>query len=43
MNSKLRKYLTVAALGLAGGAIYFLPYIKYVYYDAQVAAMGISR
>ena len=43
MNSKLRKYLTVAALGLAGGAIYFLPYIKYVYYDAQVAAMGISN
>ena len=43
MNSKLRKYLTVAALGLAGGAIYFLPYVKYVFYDAQIAAMGISN
>lgn len=43
MNSKMRKYLTVAALGLAGGAIYFLPYIKYVFYDAQIAAMGITN
>ncbi|MDO5391309.1 MAG: MFS transporter [Eubacteriales bacterium] len=43
MNSKLRKYLTVLALGLAGGSIYFLPYIKYVFYDAQIAAMGISN
>lgn len=43
MNSKLRKYLTVLSLGLAGGSIYFLPYIKYVFYDAQIAAMGISN
>ncbi len=43
MNTKLRKYLTLAALGLAGGAIYFLPYVKYVFYDAQIAAMGITN
>ena len=43
MTAKLRKYLTVLALGLAGGSIYFLPYIKYVFYDAQIAAMGISN
>lgn len=43
MNSKLRKYLTIITLGLAGGSIYFLPYIKYVFYDAQIAAMGISN
>lgn len=43
MNPKLRKYLTIAALGLAGGTIYFLPYIKYVFYDAQIAAMGINN
>jgi len=43
MNSKLRKYLTIAALGLAGGTIYFLPYIKYVFYDAQIAAMDINN
>lgn len=43
MNSKLRKYLTIIALGLAGGSIYFLPFIKYVFYDAQIAAMGINN
>lgn len=43
MNSKMRKYLTVIALGLAGGSIYFLPYVKFVFYDAQIASMGISN
>ena len=43
MNSKLRKYLTVIALGLAGGSIYFLPYVKFVFYDAQIASMGINN
>ena len=43
MNSKLRKYLTIIALGLAGGSIYFLPYIKYVFYDAQISTMGITN
>lgn len=43
MNSKIRKYLTVIALGLAGGSIYFLPYVKFVFYDAQIASMGISN
>lgn len=43
MNSKIRKYLTIVALGLAGGSIYFLPYIKFVFYDAQIASMGITN
>lgn len=43
MNPKLKKYLTVATLGLAGGSIYFLPYIKYIFYDAQIASMGITN
>ncbi len=43
MDSKLKKYLTIAALGLAGGSIYFLPYIKYIFYDAQIASMGITN
>ncbi len=43
MNAKLRKYITIIALGISGGAIYFLPYIKYVFYDAQVQAMGINN
>lgn len=42
-QSKIRKYLTVFALGLAGGSIYCLPYIKYILYDAQIAVMGISN
>ena len=43
MESKARKYLTIIALGLAGGSIYFIPYVKYVLYDAQLAAMGINN
>ena len=43
MKPNLRKYLAVLSLGLAGGSIYFLPYIKYVFYDAQIASMGISN
>lgn len=42
-NNKLRKYLAIIALGIAGGSIYLLPYIKYSFYDAQIAAMGISN
>ena len=43
MESKARKFLTIIALGLAGGSIYFIPYVKYVFYDAQIAAMGINN
>ena len=43
MESKARKYLTIIALGLAGGSIYFIPYVKYVFYDAQIAALGINN
>lgn len=43
MSSKVRKYLTIIALGLAGGSIYFLPYIKFVFYDAQIESMGITN
>lgn len=41
--SKFRKYATIVALGFAGGTIYLLPYIRYTFYDAQVAAMGITN
>ncbi|SHI33277.1 Sugar phosphate permease [Dethiosulfatibacter aminovorans DSM 17477] len=43
MNSKFSKYLLIVTLGLAGGSIYFLPYIKYVFYDAHIACMNISN
>lgn len=43
MNSKLRKYLSILALSAAGGSIYLIPYIRYVFYDHQIAAMGITN
>lgn len=43
MNSIFKKYVTIVALGICGGSIYFLPFIKYVFYDAQVQAMGITN
>jgi hypothetical protein len=42
-ESKSSKYLTLFALGIAGGCIYILPYIKYTFYDAQMAAMNITN
>ncbi|MCG8483328.1 MAG: MFS transporter, partial [Clostridia bacterium] len=43
MNEKRRKYLSVLALSLSGGSIYLIPYIRYVFYDHQIAAMGITN
>ena len=41
--SKLRKIITVLILGVAGGSIYLVPFIRYVFYDRQLAAMGITN
>ena len=38
-----KKYAAIVALGFAGGTIYLLPYIRYTFYDAQIAAQGISN
>lgn len=43
MNSSLRKYLTILALSFAGGSIYTLPYLKYIFYDTQLEVMGINN
>lgn len=43
MNPTLRKYLTLIVLGFSAGAIYCLPYIKYVFYDAMLDVMHISN
>ncbi|MBR0599150.1 MFS transporter [Sinanaerobacter chloroacetimidivorans] len=43
MESKKRKYLSILALSAAGGSIYLIPYIRYVFYDHQIAAMGITN
>ena len=41
--SKGRIFITLCALGAAGGSIYIIPYIKYVFYDQQLNVMGISN
>jgi MFS family permease len=43
MNDKAKKYLAIFALGISGASIYLLPYIKYIFYDQQIAAMGITN
>jgi nitrate/nitrite transporter NarK len=42
-ESKLIKYLQIVALGIAGGSIYLIPYVRYVFYDWQIEAMGITN
>ncbi|MGQ9558239.1 MAG: MFS transporter [Desulfurispora sp.] len=41
--SNSRKYLTLLALSLSGGSIYFLPYLKYVFYDPVLQVMNINN
>ncbi|MGH0054046.1 MAG: MFS transporter [Sphaerochaetaceae bacterium] len=41
--SKLSKYLAILALGTAGGSIYLIPYIRYVFYDWQLEALAITN
>lgn len=43
MNAKFKKYIIIIVLGLAGGSIFFLPYIKYIFYDAHIACMDINN
>lgn len=43
MSDKARKYLAIIALGVSGGSIYLIPFIKYVFYDQQIAAMGMTN
>lgn len=43
MSDKVRKYLTILALSISGGSIYLIPFIKYVFYDYQIEAMGITN
>jgi len=43
MNNKFRKYMAILALGISGGSIYLLPYIKYIFYNQQIEAMGITN
>ena len=38
-----RKLLMLMALGFSGGTMYLYPYIRYVFYDWQLEAMGLSN
>ncbi|MFS0780264.1 MFS transporter [Bacillus sp. 1P06AnD] len=42
MNKKIKSILTIVVLGMAGGSIYCLPYLKYVFYDQMINTMHIS-
>lgn len=43
MNTTVHKYLTIFVLSLAGGSIFTLPYLKYVFYDTQLEVMNITN
>jgi MFS family permease len=40
---KSNKFLALFALGMVYGTMYNLPYIKYIFYDAMIEAMGITN
>lgn len=42
-TSKVKKYLAIMALGIAGGTIYVLPYIRGTFYDGFMAAMDVTN
>ncbi len=42
-TSRGNKIIQILALGVAGGSIYLIPYVRYVFYDWQMGAMGISN
>lgn len=43
MNIKPANLITIIVLGMAGGSIYCLPYLKYVFYDQMILNMGITN
>lgn len=42
-ESRMKKIISILALGVAGGSIYLIPYIRYIFYDWQMQAMGITN
>lgn len=41
--SRASKFLAILSLGVAGGSIYLIPYIRYVFYDWQLEALSITN
>lgn len=43
MNKTVRKWVLILAMGMLYASLYLLPYIRYVFYDALVAASGFTN
>lgn len=43
MNQKVRYYLSLLALGMGGSTIWLLMYIRYVFYDPMLEALGCTN
>ena len=43
MNKKARYYLSLLALGMGGSTIWLLMYIRYVFYDPMLEALGCTN
>lgn len=41
--SKFKLYATLVSLGIAGGSIFMIPYIKFVFYDLQLQVTGMTN
>ena len=43
MNKNARYYLSLLALGMGGSTIWLLMYIRYVFYDPMLEALGCTN
>ena len=43
MNNKARYFLSLLALSMGGASIYLLMYVRYVFYDSMIAALGCTN
>ena len=41
--SKAKVYASLISLGCCGGAIFVLPYLRYVFYDLQIGVSGMNN
>ena len=43
LNITGKQFILLLLLGFVNGIMYSFPYIRYVFYDQQIAAMGITN
>ena len=41
--SKRKLFIQLLSLGVCGGSIYIIPYIRYVFYEQQMEIMGVTN